>query len=64
MNVEWFPAIAAWLLDAFNIVVIGYFLVLNSVYLSMSLFAFASLRRYALRMKAVDVAEEGSPNTK
>ncbi|MGD8289614.1 MAG: glycosyltransferase family 2 protein, partial [Gemmatimonadota bacterium] len=44
-------------LDGFNFVVIGYFLVLNSVYLVMSVFAFRSLRRYALRMKAVDVAE-------
>ena len=50
-------SVAGALLDGFNVVVIVYFLLLNSVYLAMSLFAFGSLRRYALRMKAVDVTE-------
>ena len=45
------------LLDGFNLLVIAYFLALNSVYLTMSVFAFGSLRRYALRMESVDVAE-------
>lgn len=49
--------VGGWLLDGFNVVVIIYFLLLNSVYLVMSLFAFGALRRYALRMRAVDVAE-------
>ncbi len=44
-------------LDGFNGVVIAYFVVLNSVYLTMSLFAFRALRRYALRMQSVDVVE-------
>ena len=51
---------SAWagaLLDGFNLLVIGYFVLLNTVYLTMSLFAFGSLRRYALRMRTVDVAE-------
>jgi cellulose synthase/poly-beta-1,6-N-acetylglucosamine synthase-like glycosyltransferase len=49
--------LALGFLDGFNVVVIVYFVLLNSVYLLMSLFAFRALRRYALRMKAVDVAE-------
>lgn len=56
MNGVWME-LGGRLLDGFNVVVIGYFLVLNSVYLVMSLFAFRALRRYALRMKAVDVTE-------
>jgi cellulose synthase/poly-beta-1,6-N-acetylglucosamine synthase-like glycosyltransferase len=47
----------ASLLDGFNIMVLGYFVALNSVYLAMSLLAFGALRRYALRMQTVDVAE-------
>ena len=49
--------IAGALLDGFNLTVLGYFVLLNSVYLAMSLFAFASLRRHAQRMQTVDVAE-------
>jgi cellulose synthase/poly-beta-1,6-N-acetylglucosamine synthase-like glycosyltransferase len=45
------------LLDGFNVSVIGYFVALNTVYLTMSIFAFRSLRRYAMRMQSVDVAE-------
>jgi cellulose synthase/poly-beta-1,6-N-acetylglucosamine synthase-like glycosyltransferase len=45
------------LLDGFNVSVIGYFVALNTVYLTMSVFAFRSLRRYAMRMQSVDVAE-------
>ncbi len=48
---------AAYFLDGFNLVVIAYFVLLNSVYLAMSVFAFWSLRRYAIRMRTVDVAE-------
>lgn len=47
-----------WLvLDAINITVVLYFLVLNSVYLVTSIFAFRALKRYALRLKTVDVEE-------
>jgi cellulose synthase/poly-beta-1,6-N-acetylglucosamine synthase-like glycosyltransferase len=49
--------VAGVLLDGFNLVVIAYFVLLNGVYLTMSFFAFVSLRRYALRMRTVDVAE-------
>jgi cellulose synthase/poly-beta-1,6-N-acetylglucosamine synthase-like glycosyltransferase len=49
--------VAGALLDGFNLTVIVYFIALNSIYLSMSVFAFASLRRYALRMRTVDVTE-------
>jgi cellulose synthase/poly-beta-1,6-N-acetylglucosamine synthase-like glycosyltransferase len=57
MSADFLAPIGVWLLDGFNALVIVYFLLLNSVYLVMSFFAFGSLRRYALRMKAVDVAE-------
>jgi cellulose synthase/poly-beta-1,6-N-acetylglucosamine synthase-like glycosyltransferase len=57
MSMELPATVGGALLDGFNILVIVYFLLLNSVYLVMSIFAFGSLRRYALRMKAVDVAE-------
>jgi cellulose synthase/poly-beta-1,6-N-acetylglucosamine synthase-like glycosyltransferase len=49
--------VGAWLLDGFNIVVLAYFIALNSIYLGMSLLAFGALRRYALRMQTVDAAE-------
>jgi cellulose synthase/poly-beta-1,6-N-acetylglucosamine synthase-like glycosyltransferase len=49
--------LAGELLDGFNVLVIAYFVVLNSVYLAMSLFAFGSLRRHALRMRTVDVTD-------
>ena len=40
-----------------GIIIVAYFIVLNSFYLSMSLLAFASLRRYARRLQAIDVEE-------
>jgi len=43
--------------DGFNYVVLAYFILLNSVYLATSLFAFGALRRYALRMKSLDLDE-------
>ena len=49
--------IAGSLLDGFNLLVLGYFVLLNSVYLAMSLVAFAALRRHGRRMQTVDVAE-------
>lgn len=49
--------VAGALLDAFNIVVIIYFVLLNSIYLAMTVLAFGALRRYALRMASVDPSE-------
>ncbi len=57
MSSELFAAIGGWMLDGFNLVVLAYFISLNSVYLGMSLLAFGALRRYALRMQTEDVAE-------
>ena len=57
-----------WLWEAiglFNYVVIGYFVVLNAVYLATSLFAFGALRRYSARLKSLDltdlIASGGAP---
>lgn len=44
-------------LDTFNGVVLGYFILLNGVYLLTTLFAFRALRRYARRLKTVDVQD-------
>ena len=41
----------------FNYLVLVYFVVLNSFYLATSLFAFGALRRYALRMRSLDLKE-------
>ena len=41
-------------LDAFNYLVLLYFVALNSVYLVMSVIAFRSLRGYAIRLKTFD----------
>ena len=43
--------------QGFNVVVLVYFLLLNAVYLGTSFFAFGALRRYALRMKSLDLAD-------
>jgi cellulose synthase/poly-beta-1,6-N-acetylglucosamine synthase-like glycosyltransferase len=52
-------------LAAFHAVVFTYFVVLNSYYLVMSIFAFRALRRYARRLTSVDVddliATAGAP---
>jgi cellulose synthase/poly-beta-1,6-N-acetylglucosamine synthase-like glycosyltransferase len=45
------------LIGAFNYVVLGYFVLLNSVYLGTSLFAFRALRRYSLRLKSLDLTD-------
>ena len=42
---------------AFNYVVLGYFVVLNGVYLATALFAFGALRRYAYRMKSLEISD-------
>lgn len=42
-------------LDGFNLVVLGYFFLLNSAYLVTSLFAFSALRRYSNRLKSVEL---------
>jgi len=41
--------------ESFNYLVLAYFLSLNFFYLITTLFAFFALRRYARRMKAVDL---------
>lgn len=43
--------------EAFNWVVLTYFILLNGVYLGTSLFAFRSLRRYALRLRSLDLTD-------
>jgi cellulose synthase/poly-beta-1,6-N-acetylglucosamine synthase-like glycosyltransferase len=49
---------AVWAaIGAFNLVVLAYFVLLNGVYLATSLFAFGALRRYAQRMKSLDLTE-------
>lgn len=49
---------AFWAVIAvFNYVVLGYFILLNAVYLGTSLFAFGALRRYAQRMKSLDLED-------
>jgi cellulose synthase/poly-beta-1,6-N-acetylglucosamine synthase-like glycosyltransferase len=49
---------AVWrFIEAFNYVVLGYFVLLNLVYLGTSLFAMRALRRYALRMKSLDLTD-------
>jgi len=49
---------AFWtVLDVFNYLVLGYFVLLNAVYLGTSLFAFGALRRYAQRLKSIDLEE-------
>ncbi len=45
------------LLDMFNLLVIGYFVSLNSVYLVTSVLAFRFLRRYALQLKSLQLDE-------
>jgi cellulose synthase/poly-beta-1,6-N-acetylglucosamine synthase-like glycosyltransferase len=57
MSVSDLAGLGGAMLDTFNLVVLAYFILLNSVYLAMSLLAFGALRRYALRMQTEDVAE-------
>lgn len=48
----------AWaFIDAVNVLVLGYFIALNGVYLGTSLFAFGALRRYARRLKSLDLED-------
>ena len=51
------PSFVLSVLEGFNLLVLGYFLVLNGAYLATSLFAFRALRRYAKRLKAVEVED-------
>lgn len=44
-------------LGVFNYVVLFYFLALHAVYLGTSFFAFGALKRYALRMKSLDLTD-------
>ncbi|MGE0441953.1 MAG: glycosyltransferase family 2 protein [Gemmatimonadales bacterium] len=45
------------IIDAANLAVLAYFVVINAVYLAMSLQAIVSLRRYARRLKSLDLSE-------
>ncbi len=44
-------------IGVFNWVVLTYFVLLNGVYLATSLFAFGALRRYALRLRSLDLTD-------
>jgi len=44
-------------IGVFNYVVLGYFILLNAVYLGTSVFAFGALKRYALRLKSLDLTD-------
>jgi cellulose synthase/poly-beta-1,6-N-acetylglucosamine synthase-like glycosyltransferase len=44
-------------IETFNYVVLGYFVLLNTVYLGTSLFAMRALRRYAMRLKSLDLTD-------
>lgn len=57
MTLDMLGATAGALLDAFNQLVIVYFVLLNGTYLTMTFLAFGALRRYALRMTSVDPSE-------
>lgn len=49
---------AFWgVVQLFNYLVLFYFVVLHTVYLATSFFAFGALRRYALRMKSLDLTD-------
>ena len=45
------------LIGVFNYVVLGYFVLLNLVYLGTSVFALGALRRYAMRLKSLDITD-------
>ncbi|MBI2191096.1 MAG: glycosyltransferase family 2 protein [Planctomycetes bacterium] len=50
------PVDVGWLfLDFFNLLVLAYFVVLNTFYLVTSVFAFNALRKYARQLRSVDV---------
>lgn len=51
----WLLGVVGWVFDSFNVFVVFYFVTLNSAYLVMSLLAFRSLRRYALRLKSLEI---------
>ena len=57
MSTETLMSVGLTALNVFNVLVIVYFVLLNSVYLGMTIVAFRSLRRYALRMSSVDTTE-------
>jgi cellulose synthase/poly-beta-1,6-N-acetylglucosamine synthase-like glycosyltransferase len=49
---------ALWaVIQAFNYLVLGYFIVLHSIYLATSIFAFGALKRYSLRLKSLDLTD-------
>lgn len=49
---------AIWgVVQVFNWIVLAYFIALHSVYLATSFFAFGALKRYALRLKSLDLTD-------
>lgn len=44
-------------IHVFNYTVLAYFIILHTIYLATSLFAFRALRRYSLRLKTLDLTE-------
>jgi len=49
---------AMWaIVQAFNYLVLAYFIVLHSIYLATSIFAFGALKRYSLRLKSLDLTD-------
>ncbi len=46
-----------WGLDAFNLLVLSYFVVLNTGYFVTGIFAFSSLRRYVRRLRSLDIED-------
>lgn len=56
----WMVAWGWTLLDVFNVVVLGYFFLLNASYLLTSLVAFGSLRKHALRQKNLPLQDTTS----
>lgn len=45
------------ILDSFNYLVLFYFFLINTIYLVTNLFAFRALKRYARRLKALDIED-------
>jgi len=45
------------ILDGFNVVALAYFMILNTIYLILSIIAFRALRTYARRLKVLDIDE-------
>ena len=49
--------LGGYIVDGFNILILLYFVILNTVYLLTSIVAFRGLRQYARRLKSLDIEE-------